>query len=120
MSFCNVSSETFGWVDYNIYRAIRRWLRRRLGHKSWKWLAKRYYRDTGRGWLFSTSYRRADGSKHVLDLFRLASTHLYRHIKVRAAAHAFDPDYDVYFALRKQGHRRRVRSDTHVLPQYAS
>ena len=50
-----VSSETFCWVDYNIIHTLRRWLRRRLGRKSWKWLAKRYYRFTGRGWFFSTS-----------------------------------------------------------------
>ncbi len=48
------------------------------------------------------------------------TAHLYRHIKVRAAAHAFDLDYDVYFARRKQGHRRRLHSDCHFLSRYAS
>ncbi len=115
-----VSSETFSWVDYQVYHTIRRWLRRRLGRRSWKWLAKRYYRYTGRGWLFSVSYRLADGTKRVLDLYRLAATPLYRHIKVRAAAHAFDPDYDAYFARRKKGHRIRARIDSHFLPRYAS
>ncbi|MCP4902367.1 MAG: group II intron reverse transcriptase/maturase [bacterium] len=115
-----VSSETFSWVDYNIFHALRRWLRRRLGRKSWKWLTKRYYRFTGRRWLFSCSYRRADGTKHVLDLFRLAEANLYRHIKVQASAHAFDPDYDAYFARRKQGHRRRTRSECQFLSLYAS
>jgi len=115
-----VASATFGWVDWHIGEALRRWIRRRHNRKSWRWLRQRYYRRDRHRWLFSTSYRRQDGTRQTLDLFRLSSIPIKRHIKVRGHAHAFDPTSDAYFAARKKRHRRSVACDTHFLPRYAA
>jgi RNA-directed DNA polymerase len=112
-----VASATFGWVDWQVSQALRRWIRRRHNRKSWCWQRRRYFRHDGHGWLFSNTYRRTDGSRRTLDLFRLSATPLFRHIKVRGEAHAFDPEYDAYFAARKQWHRVRVRNDSYFLPR---
>ncbi len=115
-----VASATFGWVDWHVSEALRRWIRRRHNHQSQRWQRKRYYRHDGQRWIFSTSYRLADGTRRTLDLVRLSSIPLHRHVKVRGNAHAFDPGFDLYFAARKQRHRRRVACDTHFLHQYAA
>ena len=114
-----VASATFGWVDWNVGEALRRWIRRRHNRKTWRWQRRHYYRHDGHRWIFSTSYRRKDGTRRTLDLCRLSSLSLMRHVKVRGSAHAYDPAYDTYFAARKKRHRRRVSCDTHFLLRYA-
>ena len=115
-----VASATFGWVDWQVGEALRRWVRRRHNRKSWRWLRKRFYRYNGQRWIFSTSYRLANGTKRTLDLVRLSSLPLHRHVKVQGQAHPFDPAFNAYFAARKKRHRRRVACDTHFLPRYAA
>ena len=115
-----VASATFGWVDWNVGEALRRWVRRRHNRKSWRWQRKRYFRFDGHRWIFTTSYRRKAGTRRTLDLLRLSSLPLHRHVKVLGQAHAFDPAFDAYFAARKKRHRRRVACETHFLHQYAA
>jgi RNA-directed DNA polymerase len=116
-----IASRTFGWVDWQIIQALTHWIHRR--HKkstTWNWRRKHYYRQSGNSWLFSTTYRRANGSMRILDLFRLSTIKWTPHIKVRAKAHAFDPSYDAYFADRKRELRYRVRVERQFLSWVAA
>ena len=116
-----IASKTFGWVSLQITQALTRWIHRR--HKkstTWNWRRKHYYRQSGNSWLFSTTYRLADGTVRILDLFQLSSIKWRLHVKVRAIAHAFDPDLDAYFAERKRGQRYRVRVERQFLSRIAA
>ena len=113
-----ISSKTFSRLDWQIAQALTRWIRRRhKKSKTWNWRRKHYYRQSGNTWLFSTTYRLADGRIRILDLFQLSSIKWTPHIKVRAIAHAFDPDHDAYFAARKRRLRYRVRVERQLLVQ---
>jgi len=116
-----IASKTFGWVNLQIYQALTRWIHRR--HKkstTWKWRKKHYYRQSGNSWLFSTTYRLADGTIRILDLFQLSSIKWRLHVKVRATAHAFDPDQDAYFTNRKREQRYRARVERQFLSRIAA
>ena len=107
-----VSSRVFRKVDTAIFDAMVRWMRRRHPGKGLSWLRKRYIRSSGdRNCIITASPRRGDGSENHSDLFRAASLPIRRHLKVQAAATAFDPDYQDYFRQRRQL-RKRVNAAT--------
>ena len=116
-----ISSKTFDWVNRQINLALTRWIHRRhKKSKTWKWRRKHYYRQIQNTWLFSTTYRLADGRIRILDLFQLSSIKWRPHVKVRATAHAFDPDLDAYFARRKRRQRYRARVERQFLSRVAA
>jgi RNA-directed DNA polymerase len=116
-----ISSKTFSRLDWQIAQALTRWIRRRhKKSKTWNWRRKHYYRQIQNTWLFSTTYRLADGRIRILDLFQLSSIKWSPHIKVRATAHAFDPDQDAYYARRKRRLRYRVRAEHQFLSRIAA
>ena len=50
---------------------------------------------------FSIRFRDRKGQSRVLRLYRVAQTVIERHIKVRAGANPYDPEYVEYFEKRK-------------------
>ncbi len=116
-----IASKTFSTVDWLITQSLTRWIHRR--HKkstTWNWRRKHYYRLSENSWIFSTTYRHASGTKRILDLFQLSSIKWRPHTKVRAIAHAFNPDYDAYFVNRKRGLRHRVRIERQLMSWIAA
>jgi len=96
-----VSSRVFQEVDCAIFDSMVRWMRRRHPGKGLFWLRSRYGRSgDNRTWIITASPRRAEGSFTHPDLFQAGSLLIRRHVKVKAAATAFDPDYQDYFRLR--------------------
>ena len=51
--------------------------------------------------LSASGYHPKKGKSRVLTLYRMASTTIERHIKVRGAANPYDPRYTQYFAQRR-------------------
>lgn len=97
-----VSSATYRFVDYHIWRALWRWARRRHPEKSAKWVRKKYYRSNGhRHWVFETVTRDRRGQPKTLRLYSASDTKIVRHTKVKSEANPFDPAWDAYFAERK-------------------
>lgn len=102
-----VSSRTFRKVDRAISDAVIRWMRRRHPGKSYKWLRKRYFRSAGaRDWVITTTPGKTDEPEGPLDLFRASRVPIRRHVKVRAAATAFDPAFEEYFGQRRRSKKR--------------
>lgn len=100
--FCHVvSKRVFNYVDYSIFWAILRWVRRRHPDKSAGWLKKKYFRSQGlRNGIFSTTIRDEKGNSHFLDLLCMSDTPIRRHVKVRAEATPYDPHFTEYFLKR--------------------
>ena len=114
-----VSSYIFKTVDAAIFKGLLRWVRRRHPHKNWRWLRRKYFRsDRGRQWIFTAKARSADGTNTNVDLFRASSLRIRRHIKMRAEATVFDPDFASYFEERKLQRGSQARNRTVVQPAF--
>ena len=95
-----VSKETFGHIGYSVLRMVWRWLRRQHPNKSRGWIKRRYFSASGTG-AFSVWIKDPKGDKRVLSLYQVAKTVIERHIKVRADANPYDPEYTEYFEKRR-------------------
>lgn len=102
------SKETYQWVDHIIFGTLWRWAKRRHSNKGTQWVKARYFHRIGaRDWVFSP-----DGTTKRC-LYTTASTPIRRHIKIKGQANPFHPDWDLYFAKRKQTAKIRRELDTH-------
>jgi RNA-directed DNA polymerase len=114
-----VSSDVFKKVDAAIFRSLLRWVRRRHPRKNWRWLRRKYFRSQrGRQWIFTAKARSVEGTDQVVDLFRASSLRIHRHIKMRAEATIFDPDYAHYFRDRKKRKGSLARHRSVVQPAF--
>jgi RNA-directed DNA polymerase len=92
----DASKKTFSYVDRSIFKKLWRWAKRRHPDKRWQWIKEKYYpRENGYEWSFSGE---SEGKRR--HLFRAGKVPIKRHIKIRAAANPFDPEWELYFENR--------------------
>jgi RNA-directed DNA polymerase len=92
---------TFSKLDYYVGRKLWRWITRRHPRKSQAWKKRKYFSAAGDSGPFSLRIHPQKGKSRVLTLYRMASTIIERHIKVRGTANPYDPHYTQYFAQRR-------------------
>ncbi len=111
--FCHVvAKRIFSYVDASILQAILRWVKRRHPKKSAKWTRKKYFRSQGlRNWIFSTTVVNEKGEHNFLDLLSMVHTPIRRHVKIRAEATPYDPQFAEYFLKRNKRPSRNTRND---------
>ena len=102
-----VASEAFGCVDTYVYEQLWRMLRRRHQNKSKKWLIKNYWTATGKKWVFSVWGETKKG-KRLYQVVRLHSLGIKRHIKIKADANPYMPEYAAYFWHRRHNKQSRL------------
>lgn len=113
-----VSAKIFHSVDHEIYKALRKWIKRRHPHKNEAWRMRKYYRSSGlRNWIFSTKTHGADGEMKYVDLATASSIPIRRHVKIKSAAHPYDPIYRDYFQYRASRLARQRLQKRHMLTQ---
>ncbi len=98
-----VSKQTYRKVDYGIWKALWQWCCRRHPNKGKRWIKDRYFQHTGtRDWIFATATDEhwPDGTCKNMTLRTAAETPIQRHIKIRAEANPFDPEWESYFETR--------------------
>lgn len=111
-----VSKAIFTHVDDCIYKALRRWVNRRHPEKNAQWRNKKYYRTEGmRRWVFSVKVKSKKGTYSNLDLFKASQLPIRRHIKVRAQANPYDPQYAKYFFERERSKMKLRITDQEFL-----
>lgn len=97
-----VSSEVFSRVDFEIYKCLWQWAKRRHKKKSRKWIAGKYWHHVGnRCWTFSTSVKRADGKDTCATLEYATDTKIIRFKKIVAESNPFDAKWTTYFEERE-------------------
>jgi len=116
-----VSSRAFQYVERCVFQALWRWAKRRHPEKGLGWVRRKYYRtgSSPKAWIFSAPTRNKDGSPGFLDLFRVSSVPIRRHVKIQAEATAYDPTYDDYFRQRREKQRQtraRARAQARTQP----
>jgi len=98
-----VSQKVFSYVDHHSFQALLKWMRYRHPRKSFRWRRKKYFRQEGlRHWIFFAKVRDKEGQPRWLDLFKADKVPIRRHVKVRARANPYDPEYRGYFEQRKR------------------
>jgi RNA-directed DNA polymerase len=103
-----VASKCFNTVDYELGKAIWRWVERRHPKKSSQWKQARYYcRVRGDNWRFSAPTQVKDMPARLL-LAKARGVTIQRHTKIRAYANPFDPEYRAYFAARSKKQSTRT------------
>ena len=98
-----VAAKAFERVDFEIWRRLWLWARRRHPGKRRRWVVQRYWHHLDRRtWAFAadTGERTTDGKSVWKRLVYAADTPIRRHIKIRAKANPFDPHWQDYFKER--------------------
>ena len=95
------SKRTFDKLDYCVWNQLWRWTKRRHSNKSPTWRKQRYFSKDRDRWNFSVTIRLANGESKVLNLYRMASTKIQRHIKIQGKANPYDEAYTEYFQKRR-------------------
>jgi len=99
------ASDIFSKVDHLIWMMLWRWTKRRHPTKSAAWRKQRYFLESGsNAWNFACQVKdnsTSSGSR-LSELRHASATKIRRHIKIRADANPFDPDWESYFEQRLQ------------------
>lgn len=92
----DVSKAAFDQVDTTIFNALWQWAKRRHPTQRWQWVKQKYFPPAnGRAWSFRGE---VDGKRHYL--FKASRVPIKRHIKIKADANPFDPEWELYFERR--------------------
>ncbi len=103
------SAETFYKIDYVVFKALIRWMRRRHPNKSVEWLKRKYIRPTSkRDWSFCVRYRNASSELVSLHLLRMVDIARVRYIKIKGEATPYDHRFKQYFAMRNKATNIRL------------
>lgn len=98
-----VSSGTFSWVDYQIYKCLWQWAKRKHKNKGHRWIARKYWHSIGtRKWTFAVQLNKnaQNQEPQYLTLEYATNTKIIRFKKIVAEANPFDERWDGYFEER--------------------
>ena len=77
-------------------KELWRMIRRRHPNKPKRWLARKYWFATGRRWVFAAAAVTKKG-KRLYEVVRLSAIGIRRHIKIKADANPYLPEFAKYF-----------------------
>jgi len=93
-----VSSETFSYIDWQVFQMLWRWARRRHRKKNSHWIQNRYWRVIPGANRFTAAWREKSGKRYTLLLFRMADLPIRRHVRIKGSANPYSPSWQDYFA----------------------
>ncbi len=103
-----VSSKAFSRVDNHIFQALWQWCKRRHPKKRRPWVKKKYFKTLeGDNWTFAAA---TIDKTEPLTLIKASRTPIVRHVKIKADANPYDPNYFEYFYWRSK--KRRAGSQS--------
>jgi len=95
-----VAKQTFSYIDSQIFSSLWRWAKRRHPNKNISWIRNKYFTRIGhRDWCFFSNIKIADVTERLV-LIIAADTTIIRHIKVKAEANPYNPEFKEYFRQR--------------------
>jgi len=96
-----VSKEIYGYVDNYIFCELERWMLRRHPCKSLRWCHQKYFTRVGdRNYVLQGIIEDRRGKPRVIRLEKARDVKIKRHIKIKADANPYDPEWEVYFEER--------------------
>lgn len=103
-----VSSEVFSRIDTYVFEQLWRMLRKRHGRKSKHWLFQKYWTASGRKHIFAVKTRTVKGAMKAYQVVRICSIGIKRHIKIKAAANPYLPEFAGYFWQRRHNKESKL------------
>lgn len=98
----NVSSKVFSYVDFQIWKCLWQWAKRRHPNKGRKWIARRYFHRIGpRTWTFCVPPRKQSEDKPLAILVYASDRKILRYTKIRSTSNPFDVNDALYFEERE-------------------
>ena len=102
-----VSSEAFSCIDTYVFEQLWRMLRRRHSNKSKTWMFKKYWTASGRNHIFAVKVKSTKGAVKLYQVVRTSAIGIKRHIKIKAAANPYLPEFARYFWERRHNKERK-------------
>lgn len=109
-----VASEAFSRIDTYVFEQLWRMIRQRHQNRSKKWLIQRYWTAAGRKYVFAIRSKTTKEVEKVYQVVRICAIGIRRHIKIKADANPYLPEFGRYFWERR--HRRKSKE----LPTYTA
>ena len=100
----NVAAKYFEKLDYDIWKSLWRWCKRRHPKKSHKWIAQKYFHQVDNR-ILTFSEELTEGK--FLKLIYATDTKITRFIKTKSEATAYDSKWDNYFIERDNKRMKR-------------
>lgn len=100
-----VAKEIFASFDYDVWRALWRWAKRRHPNKGRRWIREKYFHvNKNRTWEFGVKLQKlkTDGTPYLLALRRATDMRIIRHLKIRSDANPYAKEWESYFEKRYQ------------------
>ena len=101
-----VASDAFKRIDTYVYEQLWQMIKKRHNKKPVNWLSKEYWSAAGKN-VFAVCVK---AEKKLYQVLRISSIGIQRHIKIKADANPYLPEYAGYFW------RRRNRKASKLLP----
>ncbi|MFM0303458.1 group II intron reverse transcriptase/maturase [Paraburkholderia sediminicola] len=113
-----VAKQAYSRMEHLIFQRLWRWSKRRHPNKSADWVRKKYFHTVGeRHWVFGAPVVAKDGSKWLLEMYRMSGTPIRRHKKVKGDFNPFDPQWEEYSEQLRQ---ERMWVSTRYRKQWAT
>jgi RNA-directed DNA polymerase len=97
----SASKEIFSYVDFRIFHELEHWMHRRHPRKSLFWCYDKYLTSVGaRNYVLQATFPDRRGKLRTIRLFKAADVPIKRHVKIKAAANPFLPEWESYFEER--------------------
>ena len=103
-----VASEAFSRVDTYVFEELWRMLRKRHPEKSKKWLHRKYWTAAKGKHIFAVKSKTVKGTIKVYNVLRTSSIGIKRHIKIKAAANPYSPEFAKYFWERRHNKEKKL------------
>ncbi|WP_110328336.1 group II intron reverse transcriptase/maturase [Paraburkholderia tropica] len=105
-----VAKQAYSRMEHLVFQRLWRWAKRRHSNKKADWIRRKYFLQIGdRGWVFSATAERVDGSTGQLELYHLGGTAIKRHKKVKGDFNPFDPEWEQYGEQLRQQRMEQSR-----------
>lgn len=102
-----VSSRTFNYFDHRMVKMLIKWAKKRHPNKGIEWVIPRYFgRIKGDHWVFKATSQDRRGNKKMEYLYKMASTKIIRHVKVKGKASPDDSTLQNYWDKRQTKYGR--------------
>lgn len=95
------SKKVFGYVDHRIFCELKRWMQRRHPDKNLRWCYKKYFTQVeDRNYVLQGTTLDRRGQPRTIRLVKAMDVPIKRHVKIKAAANPYDPQWESYFEER--------------------
>lgn len=99
----NVSKKAFSYVDFQIWKSLWQWAKRRHKQKGKRWIAKKYFHQIlNRSWAFCvpTKKQMENGEPYHVKLIYASDINIVRFTKIKSEANPYDKAWQTYFEER--------------------